>query len=104
DGKSIDQVRVGDEFLVRLRLRAKDFDQVQQVAVVDLLPGGTEPVYNQPAPVTESGDDEYSEEGDYEEEPSWQPPIGEPGMSDWHPEFADVRDDRVVLYGTVYRD
>lgn len=102
EGKTLDQVAVGDEFLVRLRLRAKNYDQVQQVAVVDLLPGGTEPVYNQPAPVTEGGDDEYSEEEP--EQPSWQPPVGEPGMSDWHPEFADVRDDRVVLYGTVYRD
>lgn len=99
-GEPLDQVEVGDEFLVRLRLRAKDFDQVQQVAVVDLLPGGTEPVYNQPAPVSQSD----NEEGEYEEEPSWQPPIGEYAMSDWHPEFADVRDDRVVLYGTVFRD
>ena len=105
NGEPVKQVRVGDEFLVRLRLRAKDFDQVRQVAVVDLLPGGTEPVYNQPAPVTEASeeDGEYKEESEYEE-PSWQPPVGELAMSDWSPEFADVRDDRVVLYGTVYRD
>ena len=78
---------------------------MRQVAVVDLLPGGTEPVYNQPAPVTEASeeDGEYEEESEYEE-PSWQPPVGELAMSDWSPEFADVRDDRVVLYGTVYRD
>ncbi|MGL4316457.1 MAG: alpha-2-macroglobulin family protein [Pseudomonas sp.] len=103
DGEALQQVKVGEEFLVRLRLRAKDFDQVQQVAVVDLLPGGTEPVYNQPAVVTPSGDegDEGSEEDS--QEPSWQPPVGEPGQSTWQPEFADVRDDRVVLYGTVYR-
>lgn len=105
NGEPVKQMRVGDEFLVRLRLRAKDFDQVRQVAVVDLLPGGTEPVYNQPAPVTEASeeDGEYKEESEYEE-PSWQPPVGELAMSDWSPEFADVRDDRVVLYGTVYRD
>ncbi|MEO4045727.1 alpha-2-macroglobulin [Pseudomonas sp. CAU 1711] len=103
EGEPLERVTVGDEFLVRLRLRAKDFDQVQQVAVVDLLPGGTEPVYNQPAPARQS-DEEYDEEGEYEQEPGWQPPIGEYAMSDWRPEFADVRDDRVVLYGTVYRD
>ncbi|HLD68075.1 MAG TPA: MG2 domain-containing protein, partial [Pseudomonas sp.] len=102
-GEPLKQVKVGDEFLVRLRLRAKDFDQVRQVAVVDLLPGGTEPVYNQPAPVSES--EEGEEEGGDEapEQPGWQAPVGEPGMSDWRPDFADVRDDRVVLYGTVYR-
>lgn len=103
DGEPLEQVTVGDEFFVRLRLRAKDFDQVQQVAVVDLLPGGTEPVYNQPAPVTAaSEEDEYSEEEP--EQPSWQPPVGESALSDWNPDFADLRDDRVVLYGTVYRD
>ena len=95
DSKPVQRVKVGDEFLVRLRLRAKEHDQVRQVAVVDLLPGGVEPVYKQPA----LSDDESEDEA-----PSWQPPVGEPGMSDWHPDFADVRDDRVVLYGTVYRN
>ncbi|WP_322980527.1 alpha-2-macroglobulin [Pseudomonas sp. C11] len=90
-GEPVSKVRVGDEFLVRLRLRAKDFDQVSQIAVVDLLPGGTEPVYNPSA----------SSNGD---SPDWIPPVGEMAMSDWHPEFADVREDRVVLYGTVYRN
>lgn len=98
DGKPIEQVEVGEEFLVRLRLRARDRDQVRQVAVVDLLPGGTEPVYNSPAPVGASGEQAYPDEE------GWQAPVGEPGLSDWSPEFADVRDDRVVLYGTVRRD
>ncbi|HSX90850.1 MAG TPA: alpha-2-macroglobulin [Pseudomonas sp.] len=104
NGQALKQVRVGDEFLVRLRMRAKQHDQVQQVAVVDLLPGGVEPVYNQPAPVSASEDEEegYSEE--YGGQPAWQPPIGESAMSDWAPDFADVRDDRVVLYGTLYRN
>ena len=30
--------------------------------------------------------------------------MGDAKLSDWTPEFADVRDDRVVLYGTVLRD
>jgi hypothetical protein len=40
-GEPVSKVAVGDEFLVRLRLRATDRDQVQQVAVVDLLPGAS---------------------------------------------------------------
>ncbi|WP_437881692.1 alpha-2-macroglobulin family protein [Pseudomonas sp. LRF_L74] len=104
DGKPLNSVKVGEEFLVRLRLRAKDYDQVQQVAVVDLLPGGTEPVYNQPAPVTSSEDGDEEDSGESEEEARWLPPIGEFDKSTWRPQFADVRDDRVVLYGTVLRD
>ncbi|MFZ3186131.1 MAG: alpha-2-macroglobulin [Pseudomonas sp.] len=119
DGKPLSKVKVGEEFLVRLRLRAKEHDEIQQVAVVDLLPGGVEPVYNLPATAeassdSESSDEECSEECDSSDEsseeeaedetPAWQPPVGEAKLSDWTPEFADVRDDRVVLYGTVLRD
>ena len=120
DGKPLSQVKVGEEFLVRLRLRAKEHDEIQQVAVIDLLPGGVEPVYNLPAEApaeassdSESSDEECSEEcessdedsGETEAEiPAWQPPVGDAKLSDWTPEFADVRDDRVVLYGTVQRD
>jgi alpha-2-macroglobulin len=112
DGQPLNQVKVGDEFLVRLRLRAKEHDEIQQVAVVDLLPGGVEPVYNLPVAVEANSarDEECSEECDSEGEegdeqvPDWQPPVGDAKLSDWTPEFADVRDDRVVLYGTVRRD
>ena len=38
------RVKVGEEFLVRLRLRATQRDRYQQIAVVDLLPGGVEAV------------------------------------------------------------
>ena len=46
----ITRVTVGQEFLVRLRLRATRRDRQPQIAVVDLLPGGVEPVLErQPA-------------------------------------------------------
>ena len=41
---AITQVKVGQEFLVRLRLRAAKRDSLPQLAVVDLLPGGVEAV------------------------------------------------------------
>ena len=107
-GQPLKQVRVGDEFLVRVRLRAKDYDEVEQVAVVDLLPGGVEPVYNLPPQVEASSgaeqDSDAETESEASSEPAWQPPVGEAALSDWQPEFADVRDDRVVLYGTVWRN
>lgn len=109
DGKPLAEAKVGEEFLVRLRLRATERDSVSQIAVIDLLPGGVEPVFNAPVPAPQAtaGNSEGSPEGEGEAvlyAPAWQAPIGEPGQSDWRPEYADVRDDRVVLYGTVSRD
>jgi uncharacterized protein YfaS (alpha-2-macroglobulin family) len=101
DGKPLEKLAVGDEFLVRLRLRASDRNSYAQVALVDLLPGGAEPVYHNPLPAEESSADEenYDEEGD--NEPRWQSPLGEQPGSDWQLEHVDVRDDRVVAYGGV---
>ena len=44
DGNPLTRATVGQEFFVRLRLRATDRDRVPQIAVVDFLPGGFEPV------------------------------------------------------------
>ena len=110
DGEPLTQLRVGDEFLVRLRMRTTERDYFNQIAVVDLLPGGVEPVFNPPAEVpreaaADSGAEGMQEEGmeseDTEEPATWQPPIGEPDRNDWYPDYADVRDDRVVLYGNL---
>lgn len=101
NGKPLKKAKVGDEFLVRLRLRAVEREQVPQVAMVDLLPGGVEPVFQLPAQPQETSD----EEGEADETvPTWQPPVGDSARSDWRPDFVDVRDDRVVLYGSVGRD
>jgi len=137
-GKPLEKVKVGEEFLVRLRLRAVDKDYIDQVAVVDLLPGGVEPVINRvvlppvAAPATEpesneentaNGDenveggeneteaDTESAEGDAvgSTEPATTVPFipgfsGEPGQSTWQAEFADLRDDRVVIYGGLTKN
>ena len=42
-GNVLTTVKEGQEFMVRLRLRSTNRDFVNQVAVVDLLPGGVEP-------------------------------------------------------------
>jgi len=133
-GQPLEKIKVGEEFLVRLRLRAVDKDYINQIAVVDLLPGGVEPVINRvvlPTPeqaaeqASEEGDSEASgdgegdvNEGDSNEgdvqtagnpEPVASSPFipgfsGEPGQSTWHAEFADLRDDRVVVYGSLTKD
>jgi hypothetical protein len=75
-GNVVAKVKVGDEFWVRLRFRTTNRDRVNQIAVVDLLPGGVEPTLDR-----QTG----------------------PG-SNWTPQYVDVRDDRVVLYGDAAKD
>ena len=103
NGNPLTRATVGQEFLVRVRIRATDRDRVPQVAVVDLLPGGVEPVteLQLPADTSAAGVD-----------PALMRrraavatlPVGVPERSDWIPNHVDVREDRVVMYGEVTRD
>jgi uncharacterized protein YfaS (alpha-2-macroglobulin family) len=111
DGKTLAtpaQIKVGEEFLVQLRVRALDRNSVEQIALIALLPGGVEAVI-QPTAVSDPA--EYNEESSSEnnsdneaDNASWQSPAGDYSRSSWRPEFVDVRDDRLVLYGTLSRD
>jgi uncharacterized protein YfaS (alpha-2-macroglobulin family) len=75
-GTVLTTVKEGQEFFVRLRLRSTTRDRVNEVAVVDLLPGGVEPTLDR-----------------------------NPGPgSNWTPEHVDFRDDRVILYGDATKD
>ncbi len=102
NGNTITQAKVGQEFLIRLRLRATKKDKVEQVAVVDLLPGGVEsvlelqPVADSSTPGVDPASAKPSGYGAL--------PIGVAAKSNWVPDHVDVRDDRLVLYGTVSRD
>src|SRR5262245_34745095 len=102
-GNPITQPKVGEEFLVRLRLRATQRDRLFQIAVVDLLPGGVEPVLElqPPADTSNAGVDPA-----FGRRPVGfsRLPIGLPDKSNWSPYHIDVRDDRVVLYGDATKD
>ena len=89
-GQPVTSVHTGDEVTVRLRMRAIDADFIWNVAVTDLLPGGFEPVLQSPA------------EAEAASARPWFNRLGNGGT--WHPEFADVREDRVVLYGALSKD
>lgn len=103
DGKPITQAKVGEEFLIKLTFRSTSRDKLSQVAIVDLLPGGLEPVLHaRIEPEMPSPDAYYGEEGAPRAAPAWQSPFGESGG--WQPDYADIRDDRVILYGTLSRD
>lgn len=103
NGSPLARVTVGQDFLVRLRVRATDRDRVPQIAIVDLLPGGVEPVteLQLPADTSTAGVD-----------PALMRrraavaalPVGVAERSDWVPHHIDVREDRVVMYGEIGRE
>ncbi len=127
-GKPIAVVKLGDEIRVRVRLRALG-EATDSVAIVDLLPGGFEPVVQGAASRqgeegsgqeggAEAQHGEGEAEGEGEETPD--PPqdhgagTGSPvnraqgfalpialGGTTFAPEYGDVREDRIVLYGAA---
>ncbi len=90
-GKPVTKIELGQEIEVHLRIRATGSKGVGNVAIVDLLPGGFEPVLHAPPSGNGQGGG------------SWTSPIGMSG-STWSPEYADVREDRVVIYGEATPD
>jgi len=86
-GTVVTEAAVGDELTVRVRVRSTERSDVPQVALVDILPGGLEPV------LSEASDD------DAPDLPIWRRRLG--GKSSWNIEYADIREDRVVFYGGV---
>lgn len=116
DGKPLDHAVIGQEVTVQLRLRAIDRDSIDNVAIQDLLPGGFEPVLQevveedaQTGEETEeetqdgaASDETSGTEAAAENLPEWRDRLAVGG--NWTPIYADVREDRVVLYGSVGRD
>jgi len=70
-GEPVNEAQIGQELSVRLRVRSTGRIR-SNVAVVDLLPGGFEVL-------TESVRDQYGR---------------------WSPDYKDVREDRVIIYGS----
>jgi uncharacterized protein YfaS (alpha-2-macroglobulin family) len=103
-GNPVTKVKVGEEFLVRLRLRATKRDRVPQIAVVDLLPGGTEAVLELRPPANSStpGTDPAAARQVVNRASGLA--VGLPDKSNWVPQHVDVRDDRLVLYGDIGKD
>jgi uncharacterized protein YfaS (alpha-2-macroglobulin family) len=109
NGKALDKVAIGDEVDVHVRIRATGREPVGNVAIVDLLPGGFEPVLQPPpaaaAPAPAAEDTAGSDAPDATDDAPavWRSPIGLPS-STWAPDYADIREDRVVIYGQATAD
>ena len=86
-GNVVSEAAVGDELTARVRVRSTSRSDVPQVALVDVLPGGLEPVLSAPS------------DDDAPDMPIWRRRLG--GKSSWNIEYADIREDRVVFYGGV---
>ena len=73
-GNTVTTVTIGNELEVRVKLRSLDNSSLPNVAIVDLLPGGFEVVMDS---------------------------LPRSGGSGWSPEYVDIREDRVVFFGSV---
>lgn len=92
-GNPITKAKLGEEVTVRVRVRSLERAQINDVALVDVLPGGLEPV------LQAVGDDEDAANADA---PIWKKRLG--GGGSWKVQYADIREDRVVFYGGVGKD
>ena len=99
DGTPLSSATLGQEITVRLRLRALGADAIGSIAVVDLLPGGFEPVVQMPPPPADSGDVDEEDSEDGESAPP-VPTLALPG-STLYTEHVEQREDRVVLYASA---
>ena len=96
-GKPVTQVTLGEKINVHLKIRANAKEGQSNLAIVDLLPGGFE-VVQQAAPEPES--DNENGDGEAQADDVWRSPIAADG-STWQPDYSDVRDDRVIIYGSA---
>ena len=128
-GKPVKNVKLGDELEVHLRFRGVGKKSIDSVVLVDLLPGGFELVLDSRVPeanrdmtpeqaqkgqertggetATESeeeGEGRGEAEGQGPGDARWITPIGGGKKSTWQPDYVDLRDDRVVLYGAIDKD
>ncbi len=99
-GKPISKVTLGQTVTVHLKVRANSQQALSHLAIVDLLPGGFEVVQQTPPPPESRG-----EEGDTDIENSagWTSPLAADG-STWSVDYSDIREDRVIVYGSATRE
>lgn len=106
-GNPVNSVTLGDKVNVTVRIRTLSKEGATNLAIVDLLPGGFEVVQQ---PIT-SNQENYNDDGEFEGEDDeyedtgyhWVSPIAT-GKYTWYPDYTDVREDRVIIYGSTASD
>jgi uncharacterized protein YfaS (alpha-2-macroglobulin family) len=104
DGKPADKIKVGDEITVHLKFRAIDRPLIEDAVLVDLLPGGFDLVVpNAPAPdqplLSASPGPANTNAADETDEPRGCVCLWLVSRPPNFPDYADLREDRVILYG-----
>jgi len=99
DGKTLGSITLGDEIEVHVKIRAIAGKGIGNIAIVDLLPGGFDPVFSLPPESKPNAQGEECEECDFTPRPSLRL-----SSSTWSPVYTDVREDRVVIYGSASSD
>jgi uncharacterized protein YfaS (alpha-2-macroglobulin family) len=92
-GKAVDKVALGEDITVQIRMRAIGRNPLDNIAIQDLLPAGFEVVLQDVKP------DDNTSAGENSALPIWKDRLTTGGQ--WHSDYVDVREDRVLLYGTV---
>lgn len=110
DGKPVRTLALGSEVTVRLRVRALGAPARGNIAILDLLPGGFEPVLQTPPAASDDSGadaDADAESGDEDDDASESgsnaapaPTLALPGSS-FRPMHLEQREDRIVFYGNV---
>ncbi|WP_235023166.1 alpha-2-macroglobulin family protein [Caballeronia glebae] len=100
NGKPLNKIIVGDEIDVHLKVRATSDRNTGDIAIVDLLPGGFEPVQTFPSSDVDAASDNADEQGDNGAGTATasRSSIAQPG-STFASDDAQVREDRVVIHG-----
>lgn len=97
-GKEVDKVALGEEITVQIRLRAIDREFIDNIAIQDLLPAGFEAVLqNATAKSANTTEDENSNQQN--NSTTWPDRLTTGG--NWQSAYVDVREDRVLIYGSV---
>ncbi len=78
DGKVVEQATIGDELFVHIKVRAIEDDGLENIAIVDLLPGGFEVVL--------------------------EPGARNNSKTTFRADYVDMREDRVLVFGRASRD
>ncbi|KAA8998989.1 alpha-2-macroglobulin family protein [Affinibrenneria salicis] len=99
-GKPLAQVTLGQKVNVHVKIRAIAGEGLADLAIVDLLPGGFEVVQQTPPP---AGEEDEAQETDEAADDVWLSPLSV-GGSGWRPDYSDIREDRVILYGSATRE
>ncbi|MEQ4925083.1 alpha-2-macroglobulin family protein [Proteus hauseri] len=90
-GEVVNSATLGEKLYVHIKVRANAKQGVNNVVLVDLLPGGFE--------VVQQSMDNVDSDTDVE----WLSPRGVKGTQ-WIPDYSDIREDRVIIYGTASKD